>query len=840
MQTIIIIGNGMVGYKFCEKFVAKEESKNYQLIVFGEEPRPAYDRVHLSEFFENSNAKALEMAPRSWYEKNNITLITNERVTDIHRGKKTITTVNENDYVYDYLVLATGSAPFIPPIHGVEKEGVFVYRTIEDLEGMLAYADKIKQKKPNAKAAVLGGGLLGLEAGKAIMDMGLEPHIIEFAPKLMPRQLDIRSSKVLQVKLESIGINIHLSKITSQILGNGCITGMEFGEDDQLDVDMLVISAGIRPRDELGKTCDLEMGVRGGIVVNNKMQSSDPDIYAIGEVALYNQMIYGLVAPGYEMAGVAVDQILGNTDNLMSAEIDMSTKLKLIGVDVASFGEPFMPADKGHSILFENKTKSLYKRINVSLDGKTLLGGILVGDASDYNMLHQIYLNGMTLPDNVEELILGARGESGGSPFGSAMDLPDTAQICSCEGVSKGDICHAITDETSGSFSDIVSKTKATTGCGGCKPMVVDLVNQTLKSIGKEVKDTICEHFDYNRQELYGIIKIKKLRSYDEALDTCGKGNGCEICKPVVASIFASLYNDTANKEDVIQDSNDKFLANIQRNGTYSVVPRIPGGEITPEKLIVIGEVGKKYNLYTKITGGQRIDLFGAELNDLPAIWKELIDAGFESGHAYGKSLRTVKSCVGSTWCRFGLDESVSFAIELENRYKGLRSPHKLKGGVSGCIRECAEARGKDFGVIAVEGGWNLYVCGNGGATPKHALLLAEKIDNKTCIKYLDRFLMYYIRTAAPLMRTAAWLDKLEGGIERLKKVVIDDSLNINDEMEKEMQFLVDAYECEWKQAIATEESKKRFSHFVNSDERDDNLVFVSLREQKMPEHWKN
>ncbi len=839
MKTIIVVGNGMVGYKFCEKFVAKEESKDFKLIVFGEEPRPAYDRVHLSEFFENQNAKALELAPANWYADNNIELITGERITDIHKNTKTITTVSDKQFSYDYLVLATGSSAFVPPIKGVEKKGVFVYRTIEDLEGMLAYAEKIKEKNPNAKAAVLGGGLLGLEAGKAVMDMGLEPHIVEFAPKLMPRQLDIRSSNVLQVKLESMGINIHLSKITSQILGNGCITGMEFGEEDKLDCDMLVISAGIRPRDELGKTCNLKMGVRGGIEVNNKMQTSEPTIYAIGEVALYNQMIYGLVAPGYEMANIAAEQIIGN-DILMSAEIDMSTKLKLIGVDVASFGEPFMPADKGHSILFENKTKSLYKRINVSHDGKKLLGGILVGDASDYNMLHQIFLNDMTLPDNVEELILGARGEGSGSPFGSAMDLPDTAQICSCENVTKGDICNPLIEETCNSYSDIVACTKAATGCGGCKPMVVDLVNQTLKSLGKEVKETICEHFDYNRQELYGIIKIKKLRTYNEALDACGKGDGCEICKPLIASIYASLYNDTANKEEVIQDSNDKFLANIQRNGTYSVVPRIPGGEITPEKLIVIGEVGKKYNLYTKITGGQRIDLFGAELNDLPAIWKELIDAGFESGHAYGKSLRTVKSCVGSTWCRYGMDESVSFAIELENRYKGLRSPHKLKGGVSGCIRECAEARGKDFGVIAVEGGWNLYVCGNGGATPKHALLLVEQVDNETCIKLLDRFLMYYIRTAAPLMRTAAWLDKLDGGIEQLKRVVLNDSLNIADELETEMQSLVDAYECEWKQAIATEESRKRFKHFANSDDRDDNLVFVPMREQNMPKHWEN
>ena len=836
MKTIIVVGNGMVGYKFCEKFVSKASKEKFKLIVFGEEPRPAYDRVHLSAFFKKSDAKALEMAPISWYEENGIELITNERVIDIRRKEQCISTINDKNYNYDYLVLATGSSAFVPPIKGVNKKGVFVYRTIEDLEGMLAYAEEIKEKNPKAKAAILGGGLLGLEAGKAVMDMGLEPHVVEFAPKLMPRQLDARSSKILQLKLESIGINIHLSKATNQILGNGCITGMEFGEDDILDVDMLVISAGIRPRDELAKTCNLEMGVRGGIIVNNKMQTNDPKIYAIGEVALYNEMIYGLVAPGYEMADVAVDQIIGK-ETLMSKDIDMSTKLKLIGVDVASFGEPFMPANKAHSVLFEDKTKSLYKRINVSHDGKKLLGGILVGDATDYNMLHQIYLNGMPIPENPEELILGARGE-GGASFGSVLDLPDTAQVCSCESISKGDICSKILDESCTSFSDIVSETKATTGCGGCKPMVVDLVNETLKSLGKTVKEIICEHFDYSRQELFGIIKVKNMTSFDKVIDSHGKGHGCEICKPLVASIFASLYNDTANKEAEIQDTNDKFLANIQRNGTYSVVPRIPGGEITPEKLIVIGEVGKKYKLYTKITGGQRIDLFGAQLKDLPAIWRELIDAGFESGHAYGKSLRTVKSCVGSTWCRYGMDESVSFAIELENRYKGLRSPHKLKGGVSGCIRECAEARGKDFGVIAVEGGWNLYVGGNGGATPKHAILLAEQIDNQTCIKYLDRFLMYYIRTAAPLQRTAAWLDKLEGGIEQLKKIVIEDSLSLASELESEMQFLVDAYECEWKQAIESEETQKRFNHFVNSDETDDNIVFVPMREQNMPKQW--
>ena len=835
MKTILVIGNGMVGYKFCEKFVAKAASSNYKLIVFGEEPRPAYDRVHLSEYFADQNAERLSMAPRSWYEENGIELITDERVTDIHRASKTITTISDKEYIYDILVLATGSSAFVPPISGIEKEGVFVYRTIEDLDATMAYAAKLKAEGSDKKAAILGGGLLGLEAGKALLDMDLGVSVVEFAPRLMPRQLDNDGSKVLQGKLEDLGIEILLNKGTDQILGGEAITGMDFGNKDILKIDMLLVSAGIRPRDELAKTCGLQVGVRGGILVSNDMKTSDDAIYAIGECALLNQMIYGLVAPGYDMAGVAVDQILGG-DAQMPKAIDMSTKLKLSGIDVASFGDALNENKEGESIVYENKFQGIYKKIIVSKDGKKLLGGILVGDANDYNMLHQIFLNGMAIPENPEDLILGSRGGEGAS-FGSVLDLPDTAVVCSCEGVTKGAICCKV-EEGIDTLKGLAAETKATTGCGGCKPMVVDILNESLKAAGKVVKENICEHFDYSRQELYDIITMKGIKSYDEMLDNHGKGNGCEICKPALASLFASIYNETANKQETIQDSNDRFLANIQRNGTYSVVPRVAGGEITPKQLIVIGEIAAKYDLYTKITGGQRIDMFGARLDELPKIWKDLIDEGFESGHAYGKSLRTVKSCVGSTWCRYGMDESVSFAIEMENRYKGIRSPHKFKGGVSGCIRECAEARCKDFGMIAVEGGWNLYIAGNGGANPKHAELLAEKIDNETVIKYVDRFLMYYIRTAPPLTRTATWLDKLEGGITYLKQVIINDSLGICADLDKEMAGLINSYKCEWKEAIENIEIQNRYSHFVNSEEIDANLNFVPLREQKMPQLW--
>lgn len=835
MIKVIVVGNGMVGFKFCEKFISKLGQEKYQITVFGEEPRCAYDRVHLSEYFAGKTADDLSMSTLNWYSENNIILNTSELITDINREQKTIHTHLEKTHTYDYLVLATGSSAFVPPIKGVEKEGVFVYRTIEDLDAIMAYAKKIKQKGAT-EAAVLGGGLLGLEAAKAVYDLGLNPHVVEFAPRLMPRQLDKGASDMLQSKIEELNISIHLNKVTQYIDGENCISGMMFAEEELLKVDMLVISAGIKPRDELGRVSGLEVGVRGGIVVNNQMQSSDPFIYAIGEVALYNHMIYGLVAPGYEMAEVAAEQILQGTKT-MRETIDMSTQLKLIGVEVASFGDPFLENEDVTAIVYENKLSGIYKRINVTKDSKTLLGGILVGDSSDYNALFQIYSNAMSLPKNPEDLILGSRyGET--FSFGSAMDLPDSAIICSCENVTKGTICCSIIDETCSSLSEVVKLTKATSGCGGCKPMVVDLVKAAQKSIGKEVKESICEHFHFTRQELFDIVKINKYTNFYEVIDHHGNGDGCEVCKPVVASIFSSIYNDTANKHVTTQDTNDRFLANIQRNGTYSVVPRIAGGEITAEKLIVIGQVAKQFDLYTKITGAQRVDLFGAHLNDLPEIWRILIENGFESGHAYGKSLRAVKSCVGNAWCRYGMDDSGSFAIELENRYKGIRAPHKIKGGVSACIRECAEARGKDFGLIAVEGGWNLYICGNGGANPKHAVLLAEQIDKATVIKYLDRFLMYYIRTAGPLVRTATWLDKLEGGLDYLKEVIIHDRIGICEALESEIESLVGTFECEWKQVLEKPRLLNRFSHFVNSEEKDDNIKYMPLRDQKMPKPW--
>ncbi|GAB3008506.1 nitrite reductase large subunit NirB [Niabella terrae] len=827
-MRIIVIGNGMVGQKFCEKILTRP-LENLELTVFGEEPLAAYDRVHLSEYFAGKTVQDLSMKPMNWYRDNNITLHLGDMVQEINRELQYVVSFEGRKVPYDFLVLATGSSAFVPPISGVDKEGVFVYRTIEDLNLIWRHSKVAKS------AVVIGGGLLGLEAAKAMLDLGIEDtHVVEFAPRLMPRQIDAGGSEVLTRKLNELGVTVHTSKNTAVILGNERMQGLMFTDGTVLNADMLVISAGIKPRDELARQAQLPVGHRGGIQVDEHMTTADPHILAIGECALFDSMIYGLVAPGYEMAEVAVARICGE-EKTFSA-FDMSTKLKLIGIDVASFGDPFVEGQEARPIVYQDNHNAIYKRINIAPDGKTLLGGILVGDASDYGKLQQICNNKMALPPNPLDLILKSTGTTG-----EDFELPDEALICSCESVRKLAITEAVMGGCE-NFDAVKQCTGAGTGCGGCTPMVKDIINATLKKQGRVVRNVICEHFSYSRQELYDLIKIKNLKRFDEVLDHIGKGDGCETCRPAVSSILASLWNELVieRPNETSQDTNDRFLANIQKGGTYSVVPRIPGGEITPDKLAVIARVAKKYDLYTKITGGQRIDMFGAHVDDLPDIWEELIAAGFESGHAYGKALRTVKSCVGSTWCRFGLHDSVSFAIRVEERYRGLRAPHKIKSAVSGCIRECAEAQSKDFGIIATEKGWNLYVCGNGGAKPQHALLLASDIDSDTCIRYIDRFLMFYIKTADPLTRTATWLNKMEGGIDYLRSVVVEDVLDIAGDLETEMQTLVDHYECEWKRVVETPELRRRFTHFVNAPrEKDPQVKFSTLRDQKKALDWK-
>ena len=811
-EKLVVIGNGMVGQRFLEQLTSRVSSDALDVTVFCEEPRAAYDRVQLTSFFAGKSAIDLNVVPARFFEDRAITLRLNDRVFAIDRGRKTVRSSRYREVPYDKLVLATGSYPFVPPIPGRDRRGCFVYRSIEDLEVISAAARRARI------GTVIGGGLLGLEAAKALKDLGLETHVVEFAPRLMAVQLDEAGGQLLRRQIEALGVFVHTSKGTKEIVdGAGRGHRMVFADGTTLETDLIVYSAGIRPHDELARAAKLAVGSRGGIVIDDHCRTSDPDIYAVGECALWNGRIYGLVAPGYQMAEVAARHIAGAAEARFTGA-DMSTKLKLMGVDVASIGDALGTTPGALDYVYTDPVKGIYKKLVVSGDGKSLLGAILVGEAADYGSLLQMTLNAIPLPEHPEDLILPAR--EGGAKKGLGVDLlPASAAICSCNSVSKGGICDAIAAGCT-SLGALKKATKASTTCGGCGPLVKQILDSELKKRGVDVKNHLCEHFDYSRQELFHLIRVGKLKSFDAVVAKHGRGRGCDICKPAVASIFASCWNEMILKprHAPLQDTNDHFLANLQKDGTYSIMPRVPGGEITPEKLIVLGKVAKKFGLYTKITGAQRIDLFGARVEQLPLIWKELMDAGFESGHAYGKALRTVKSCVGSTWCRYGVQDSVAMAIDIENRYRGIRSPHKMKMAVSGCTRECAEAQGKDVGVIATEKGWNLYVCGNGGVKPRHADLLASDLDDRTLVKFIDRFLMFYIRTGDRLQRTATWLENLEGGIDYVRKVVCEDSLGIGAELEADMQKLVDTYECEWKKAINDPEIMKRFRHFVNSD----------------------
>lgn len=826
-KTLVVIGNGMVGQNFLAGLVKSKVKEQYKIVTFCEEPRPAYDRVHLSEYFAGKSAQDLSLVEAGFFDENDITIHLGDKAVKIDRNKKQVISNLGIVIDYDKVVLATGSFPFVPPVPGHERDHCLVYRTIEDLEAIQASAE-------NAKiGVVVGGGLLGLEAAKALKDLGLQTHVVEFAPRLMAVQLDDGGGAMLKQKIEDLGVTVHLNKNTTLIdAGEQCFHKMNFADGEVLETDLILFSAGIRPRDDIARVSELEVGPRGGIVINDHCQTSDPEIYAIGECALWDNRIFGLVAPGYAMARAVVADLESSEGHFNGA--DMSTKLKLMGVDVASIGDAHARTSGALVYTYQNGSSEVYKRLVVSADKKQLLGAVLVGDASGYGTLLQYCLNGIELPENPDSLILPQRSDES---VGLGVDaLPAAAQICSCHDVSKGQVCSAV-EAGCTTLGALKSETKAATGCGGCAALLKSVMESELQKLGMDVNTDICEHFSHTRQDLYNLVMIGEIKTFDALIKQHGRGLGCEICKQAVGSILASYWNDYVLKKEHIglQDTNDIFLANMQKDGTYSVVPRVTGGEIKPDMLIALGRVAKKFGLYTKITGGQRVDLFGARVNQLPLIWQELIDAGFESGHAYGKSLRTVKSCVGTSWCRYGVDDSVGLAIELENRYKGLRSPHKIKFAVSGCTRECAEAQGKDIGVIATENGWNLYVCGNGGMKPRHADLFATNLDKETLIKYIDRILIFYVRTADRMQRTSVWMENMEGGLDYLKAVVIEDKLALAAELEQQMHYVIDTYQCEWKTTIEDENKLKRFRHFINSDQPDSHVLFIEERGQIRP-----
>ncbi|MGO4447044.1 nitrite reductase large subunit NirB [Mycobacterium sp. 2YAF39] len=833
-KNVVVVGHGMVGHRFVEALRSRDTAGLWRVTVLAEEADAAYDRVGLTGYTDHWDRGLLALPGNSYPGDDRVDTRLGSRVTGIDRSAKSVLTADGGRIDYDSLVLATGSYAFVPPVPGRDLPSCHVYRTLDDL-------DAIRDSAQRSVAAgvpvgvVIGGGLLGLEAANALRSFGLHAHVVEMAPRLMAQQLDEAGGALLGRMIGELGITVHTGVGTDNIAPaqrnrpvrrSAADDSMRVTLSDGtfIDTGVVVFAAGVRPRDELARDAGLAIADRGGVLTDLSCATGDPSIYAVGEVAAIDGRCYGLVGPGYTSAEVVADRLLGGEAEF--PEADMSTKLKLLGVDVASFGDAMGATPDCLEVAINDAVNQTYAKLVLSDDAKTLLGGILVGDASAYGILRPMV--GEQLPGDALALIAPAGSEGGGGLGVGA--LPAAAQICSCNNVTKGDLSEAI----AGGCCDVADLKKCTlagTSCGSCVP----LLKQLLESEGVEQSKALCEHFSQSRAELFEIVAAgpsESVRTFSGLIERFGTGKGCDICKPAVASILASTSSEHIldGEQASLQDSNDHFLANIQKNGSYSIVPRVPGGDITPEQLILIGEIARDFDLYTKITGGQRIDMFGARVDQLPEIWRRLVEGGMESGHAYGKALRTVKSCVGSDWCRYGQQDSVQMAINLELRYRGLRAPHKIKMGVSGCARECAEARGKDVGVIATETGWNLYVGGNGGMTPKHAQLLAGDLDDETLVRYIDRFLMFYIRTADRLQRTAPWVESLEGGLDHLRDVVCDDSLGLAGEFEAAVARHVEGYACEWKGVLEDPDKLSRFVSFVNAPDVADPTVEFTQR----------
>lgn len=835
---VVVVGHGMVGHRFVEALRSRDTGGQWRVTVLAEELDAAYDRVGLTGYTDHWDRALLALPGNDYLGDELVDVQLGSRVMEIDPAIKSVRTADGAWIDYDALVLATGSYAFVPPVPGRDLPACHVYRTLDDLDAIRADAQRARDAGPDAVGVVIGGGLLGLEAANALRTFGLRPHVVEMAPRLMAQQLDEAGGALLGRMVTELGITVHTGVGTESIKpaqrnrplrrsAHDDSIRVTLSDGTFVDAGLVVFAAGVRPRDELARDAGLRIAERGGVLTDLSCATSNPNIFAIGEVAAIEGRCYGLVGPGYTSAEVVADRLLGGVAEF--PEADMSTKLKLLGVDVASFGDAMGVTPDCLEVAVNDAINQTYAKLVLSDDAKTLLGGILVGDASSYGILRPMV--GEPLPGDPLALIApaGADGSAGGSL--GVGSLPAGAQICSCNNVTKGDI----TDAIGSGCCDVAELKKCTlagTSCGSCVP----LLKQLLEAEGVEQSKALCEHFGQSRAELFEIVTATGIRTFTGLIERFGTGRGCDICKPVVASILASTSSEHIldGEQASLQDSNDHFLANIQRNGSYSIVPRVPGGDITPEHLILIGEIARDFGLYTKITGGQRIDMFGARVDQLPDIWRRLVDGGMESGHAYGKALRTVKSCVGSDWCRYGQQDSVQMAINLELRYRGLRAPHKIKMGVSGCARECAEARGKDVGVIATETGWNLYVGGNGGATPRHAELLAGDLDDDTLVRYVDRFLMFYIRTADRLQRTAPWVEQV--GLDHLREVVCEDSLGLAAEFEAAITRHVENYACEWKGVLEDPDKLSRFVSFVNApDVPDPTVEFTERSGRKVP-----
>ncbi|UVY82613.1 nitrite reductase large subunit NirB [Brachybacterium sp. NBEC-018] len=832
---LLVLGGGMTGHRLAARLRAEDPEGDWRLTVLGEEPHRPYDRVHLSDWFSSRRPELLELDTTVW-EDPRITLVTGDAAASIGREAHTVTTRSGAVHPYDQLVLATGSWPWAPRAEGGDLPGIFSYRTLEDVEQLAEWTGLRSEALGRPlHGVVVGGGVLGLEAAASLQGLGAAVTVVEFADRLMAVQLDQGGGEMLRLLAQDRGLAVRTGVGASAMRpsGDGAVATMVLTDGEEVPADVVVLSTGIRPRDRLAREAGLAIGERGGVVVGATCRTSDPAVWAIGECASYEGTCAGLVAPGNDMADVVVDQLLGGErTHRRAAE---GTKLKSAGVDAASFGDVNALSPDALEVSFVDPVHRQYRKLVLSDDATVLRGGVLVGDVSLYPRLRPLV--GRPLGTDPSALIAPAGGAA------LETELPDDAVVCSCNAVDAGTIRRSVSEQGCRSVAEIKGCTSAGTVCGSCVPTLSSLLDAELEKLGETVSTALCEHFPMSRAELYRLVEEGGQTTFTEIVAAHGTGRGCAVCRPTIASILStlgstsgSLHSPVGRQLGSLQDTNDHVMANIQRNGTYSVIPRMPGGEVTAEQLAEVAAIAKEHGLYLKLNGAQRIGMFGARLDQLPEIWRRLNAVGLESGHAYGKSLRMVKSCVGSSWCRYGVQDSTTMAVALEHRYRGLRSPHKIKIGVSGCARECAEARAKDVGVIATAKGWNLYVGGNGGAQPAHARLLVEDLDDAALVRCIDRFLMLYVREADRLQRTARWVEERPGGLEELRRVIVEDSLGIGEDLEASMSRHVETYADEWAQTLSDPVRLSRFVPFVNAPGTPDpDLAFAPERGQVRP-----
>lgn len=793
-QTLVVIGNGMAGARAVEEVLARDTAGQFDVVMFGDEPYGNYNRIMLSNILSGAqDASEIFINPLAWYEENKVKLHAGTRIVEIDRFAKVVVAENGIRKSYDKLLIATGSRAFFPPIAGVTgdngetKAGIFGFRTIDDCNRMIARA------KQSPRAAVIGGGLLGLEAARGLLNHGCEVHVVHLAGHLMDMQLDPQGGALLKTSMEAMGVNVHLRKQTTEILGGDEVTGLRFADGTTLDCNMVVIAAGIRPNAEIGLRCGLT--VERAIVVDNHMRSvDDNDVYVVGECAQHRGRVYGLVAPLWEQAKVFADHITGRDPYAAYHGSKLATKLKVMGVELASMGLTEPAEERDEIVQFVEPKKGTYKKLIVR-DGR-LVGGILMGDISKAAYLMQCFDRDARLPDERLSLLFDV-----GAPTQKVTldEMPAEMQVCNCNGVTKAAIGACVADGKR-STKAVMDATRAGKGCGSCKSLVAELVGWLC---GGEVVDDPSVHYyvpsiPLQKPELVRAVREQNLRSVSAVFAALGGGIEDPASKPALASLLATVWNKDYEDERDARFINDRVHANIQKDGTFSVIPEMPGGVCTPDELRRIADVAVKYNVpLVKVTGGQRIDLVGVAKDQLPLVWQEI---GMPAGSAWGKSYRTCKSCIGIDYCRFGLGDSMGLAQKIETRFRGIDSPGKLKLATTGCPRNCSEALIKDVGAVAIgEGKWEIYVGGAGGSHVRKGDLLVVVDNEEDVLLYSGRFIQFYRENAKYKERTYTFVERL--GIERVRAVVVDDCEGLAAALDAAMQASTEAAYDPWREA---------------------------------------